>query len=56
MVYGIAAVRGIRIDEDRLTVGADLRHEGVALGVQWSLLVASKPQAIVILCRAVGCV
>ena len=33
MGYGIAAVHGIRIDEGRLTGGADPGHDGVALGV-----------------------
>ena len=33
MGYGIAAVHGIRIDEDCLTGGADPGHDGVALGV-----------------------
>jgi len=33
LTFGIAAVHGIRIDEGRLTGGADPGHDGVALGV-----------------------
>lgn len=33
LTFGIAAVHGIRIDEGKLTGGADPGHDGVALGV-----------------------
>ncbi|MFT5509313.1 MAG: gamma-glutamyltranspeptidase/glutathione hydrolase [Hyphomicrobiaceae bacterium] len=33
MTFGIAAVHGIRIDDGKLTGGADPGHDGVALGV-----------------------
>ena len=33
LTFGIAAVHGIRIDDDVLTGGADPGHDGVALGV-----------------------
>jgi len=33
LTFGIAAVHGIRIDEGRLTGGADPGHDGVALGL-----------------------